>query len=99
MPGGGSKPGERRGGRKKGTPNRFTADLRAMILGALQAAGGQEYFQRIARSHPAAFMRLLGKLLPMTVAGDPKAPMEGKVEVVLVKSYAEANPPMRSGDH
>jgi len=39
----GSKPGERRGGRKRGTPNKFTADVKAMILGALDAAGGQDY--------------------------------------------------------
>ena len=29
MPGGGSKPGERRGGRHKGVPNKVTADVRA----------------------------------------------------------------------
>lgn len=28
MPGGGSKPGERRGGRKKGTPNKSTTEVR-----------------------------------------------------------------------
>ena len=28
MPGGGSKPGERRGGRHKGVPNKVTADVR-----------------------------------------------------------------------
>ena len=28
--GGGSKPGERRGGRKKGTPNKATADVKAL---------------------------------------------------------------------
>jgi hypothetical protein len=28
MPGGGSKPGERRGGRKKGTPNKATAEVK-----------------------------------------------------------------------
>lgn len=36
----GSRPGERRGGRKPGTPNKITADLKAMILGALDEAGG-----------------------------------------------------------
>lgn len=30
MAGGGSKPGERRGGRKPGTPNKVTADVRAL---------------------------------------------------------------------
>lgn len=36
----GSRPGERRGGRKPGTPNKITADVRAMIVAALNAAGG-----------------------------------------------------------
>lgn len=30
MPGGGSKPGERRGGRAKGTPNKVTPPIRAI---------------------------------------------------------------------
>lgn len=30
MAGGGAKPGERRGGRKKNTPNKVTADVRAL---------------------------------------------------------------------
>jgi len=38
MPRGGSKPGERRGGRKKGTPNRRTAERQA-ILAAIKASG------------------------------------------------------------
>ena len=32
MPGGGSEPGERRGGRGKGTPNRATAEVRDLAL-------------------------------------------------------------------
>ena len=39
MPFGGSKPGERRGGRKAGTPNKVTADLKAAIMGAFEAEG------------------------------------------------------------
>jgi hypothetical protein len=31
MPGGGSKPGERRGGRQKGTPNKVTAEARQVF--------------------------------------------------------------------
>ncbi len=63
--------GERRGGRQKGTPNKFTASLREMILGALDAAGGQEYLAAQAMENPAAFMALLGKVLPTTLASDP----------------------------
>lgn len=36
MPGG-SKPGERRGGRQNGTPNKTTHTLKQTILGALEA--------------------------------------------------------------
>lgn len=74
MAGRGSKPGERRGGRAKGTPNKINGELKQMILGALDGVGGQKYLERQAKENPAAFMTLIGKVLPLTVAGDPDAP-------------------------
>lgn len=68
---GGKRPGA---GRRKGVPNRTTTELKDMILGALAGAGGVEYLQRQASVSPAAFMTLVGKVLPMTVAGDKDAP-------------------------
>lgn len=65
----GSKPGERRGGRKPGTPNKLTADVKDMILGALNAAGGVEYLTRQADENPGPFMTLVGKVLPLQLAG------------------------------
>ena len=67
------------GGRKKGTPNKATATLKEAIL--LAAAGAHKkgmvgYLQEQASSNPAAFMTLLGKVLPMTVVGDPSAPLQ-----------------------
>jgi hypothetical protein len=47
MPGGGSKPGERRGGRKKGQPNKVTLAKEAIV-----AAGGitpLDYMLKILR--------------------------------------------------
>ena len=41
MPRGGSKPGERRGGRKKGTPNKLTAKLQAPLAKAAQQYDGE----------------------------------------------------------
>ena len=38
MAGRGSKPGERRGGRKKGTPNKRTAELRDVVRNYMPAA-------------------------------------------------------------
>jgi hypothetical protein len=42
----------------------MTKNLRGMILGALDNAGGQAYLAEQAQANPAAFMALLGKVLP-----------------------------------
>ncbi len=46
-----------------------------MILAALDAAGGTEYLLRQAKQKPAAFMSLLGKLLPTQVTGKDGGPI------------------------
>lgn len=71
----GSAPGERRGGRQKGTPNKVNTDLKAMILGALAGAGGQDYLQRQAELNPGAFLTLIGKVLPMQITGEGGGPV------------------------
>jgi hypothetical protein len=63
----GPAPGQRFGGRKKGTPNKVTADIKAMTLAALSAEGGVEYLRQQARENPNAFMSLLGRILPTQV--------------------------------
>jgi len=55
---------EKTGGREKGTPNKATAALKDMILGALDDAGGQTYLAQQALDNPGAFMALIGKVLP-----------------------------------
>ena len=83
----GSAPGERRGGREVGTPNKLTKALKEMILGALEDEGGQEYLRAQARENPTAFLTLIGKVLPTTIAGDKDNPVNtvGKIEIVLVR--------------
>lgn len=66
----GSKPGERRGGRQRGTPNKNTSQLRDMILHALDKAGGVRYLQTQAVESPAAFLTLIGKVLPLQVGAE-----------------------------
>jgi len=80
----GSKKGERRGGRTKGTPNKLTADVKAMILNALENKGGVDYLEKQAEEHPTAFMTLLGRVLPLQIGGDPDSPIVNKVMYEIV---------------
>ena len=57
-------------GRKKGVPNKNTAALKDMILGALDKAGGVDYLQEQAETNPTAFLTLVGKVLPLQVHGE-----------------------------
>lgn len=70
MAGGGSKPGERRGGRKRGTPNKLTAELKDIILQSLAEVGGVKYLITQAGAEPKSYMLLLGRVLPLQVKGD-----------------------------
>jgi hypothetical protein len=67
--------GNRGLGRPKGSVNKTTKALKDMILGALDAKGGQEYLMKQADENPTAFLTLIGKVLPTTLAGDPDAPL------------------------
>lgn len=68
----------KRGGRTKGTPNKVNAELKDMILGALNKAdkkGGEEYLIKQSAENPVAFLALVGKVLPMTIKGDAENPL------------------------
>lgn len=67
--------GGKTGGRQKGTPNRVTRTVREMIESALTRAGGVRYLEAQAQENPAAFMALLGKILPLQVTGDAERPL------------------------
>lgn len=65
------------GGRVAGTPNKINAELKDMIRGALDKAGGQDYLYQQALENPQAFLTLLGKILPkdVTLSGDVMKPL------------------------
>lgn len=66
------KKGKEKGpGRPKGMPNKVTAQLKEMILEALDNAGGAAYLERKANDPrtASAFLGLIGKVLPMTIQG------------------------------
>ena len=66
-------------GRPKGSQNKVTKQLKDMILGALDAAGGQKYLEERARDPrtSAAFLTLLGKVLPSEIKAEHSGP-DGK---------------------
>ena len=68
-------------GRKPGSLNKLTVELRQMILGALSDVGGQAYLARQAEENPQAFLSLLGRVLPKEI----KAQVER--ERVEVRNY------------
>jgi hypothetical protein len=71
----GSAPGERRGGRQKGTPNKATAAIKDMIVGALDEVGGKDYLVKLATENSTAFVSLIGKVLPLQLTGDKDSPV------------------------
>jgi len=69
-------------GRPKGSPNKTTGLLKDAILEAATNKGDGEgknglvgYLQWAAKEHPGPFIGLLGKVLPLTIAGDPRNPL------------------------
>jgi hypothetical protein len=52
-----------------------TAELKDLILGALDDAGGQAYLATQAKENPGAFLSLVGKVLPLKVTGKDGGPL------------------------
>lgn len=68
--------GKRQGaGRKAGVPNKLNADIKDMIMGALEDAGGRAYLARQAEDNPAAFMGLVGRVIPKDLKVDANGQM------------------------
>jgi hypothetical protein len=75
--------GKKTGGRQKGSPNKTTAELKAMILGALSEVGGQAYLVQQALDNPNAFMTLVGKVVPR----DINAAVEAAASITVINEF------------
>lgn len=75
---------------RKGKPNRTTADLRELVIGALNAAGGQQYLVEQAHANPAAFLALVGRCLPRDVTITGTMTWAAVVDAVAASRAAKA---------
>jgi hypothetical protein len=83
-------------GRRKGVPNRINCDLKEMILGALDAAGGEDYLVRQAGENPTAFLSLVGRVLPKEPKSQPRPQLFDAITIKLVSPQGrviDAEPP------
>ncbi len=81
-------------GKKPGTVNRTTKVLKEAILMAAELSGQDKkgknglvgYLVRMANTDMKAFAPLLGKVLPLQIAGDPDNPVKvvGRIERVII---------------
>ena len=83
MPRGEKFRGRKVGGRQKGTPNKMSATLKEMILGALDQVGGESYLVDQSKRNPTAFIALLGRLLPSEIKASLASPPQSFVKIDL----------------
>jgi hypothetical protein len=80
-------------GKPKGALSKTTKALKEAILEAAEKSGGDTkgkdglvgYLKRVADEDVKAFSGLLGKVLPMTVAGDEDNPLRHSIKIEFVK--------------
>lgn len=81
-------------GRPKGSPNKTTALLKDAILRAAELAGNEvgkegmvSYLHAQAIANPGPFMTLLGKVLPIQLAGaDGEDGLPTSIQITLVNA-------------
>lgn len=77
---GGYRPGS---GRPKGSLDKGGKLIREMVVEALDGAGGVAYLQGVAQTHQAAFLSLIGKVLPIQVTGEDGGAIKHSIKVTF----------------
>lgn len=81
---GAKKPPAAGKGRPKGAVNKMTRTIKAAIEEAFVKVGGAEYLAEMAVKQPAAFMTLLGKVLPTQMEhSNPDGSMSTPTRIVI----------------
>ena len=77
---GGKRPGA---GRPRGSLDKGSRLIREMVAEALDEAGGVAYLAAKAETHPAGFMSLLGRVLPIQVTGEDGGAVKHSIRVTF----------------
>lgn len=85
-------------GRQKGVVNKVTRELRTMVLEALEGAGGVDYLIARAEDQPAAFLSLVGKVLPLQVNAHSTVTFE-RIERAVVQAERQLAQPVSDAIH
>lgn len=75
MAGRGSAPGERRGGRKPGVPNKLTASAKAALDEAFNKLGGVDALVKFGRANPGEFYKIWARRIPQEHSGPDGGPI------------------------
>ncbi|MCC6208556.1 MAG: hypothetical protein IT488_10455 [Gammaproteobacteria bacterium] len=79
MAGRGAKPGERRGGRAKGTPNKTTKQVKEALLEALNdGEGAIDFFVKLktgTAEDRRTFANICARLIPSEITGKDGSPL------------------------
>jgi hypothetical protein len=88
----GKKPGSpKTGGRKKGTPNKASVEVKAALEKAYTTIGGHAALARWARDNQTEFYKLWAKLLPRDINAtiDGQMRLGGNVTIYLPENGRE----------
>jgi hypothetical protein len=83
--------------RTVGAKNKLPQQLKDMIEAALYKAGGRDYLVAQAEKNPAAFMALVGKLIPkdLNISGE----LHYKLEQLILGEVSQINEQRDSTSH
>lgn len=59
----------KRGGRKKGTPNKITKAFREAVLTVFGDLGGEAHLLKWAKDNPTEFYKIAARLIPTELTG------------------------------
>lgn len=91
MPRGGSKKGQRRGGRQKGSLNKITTEVKAVLTAVHAEIGGAKRMAEWAEENPGEFYKLWAKMLPTEIKNADGVFRVQNVTEVVVRSREEAD--------